>query len=96
MKKRAGIVGAGIGGLSAAIRMALKGRQVTVFERAGQAGGKLSEFRKDDFRFDAGPSLLTLPHLIDELFACEMPNISLSGKPVISTFTLEELLQRFE
>ena len=34
--------------------------------------------------------------LIDELFACEMPNISLSGKPVISTFTLEELLQRFE
>lgn len=34
--------------------------------------------------------------LIDELFACETPNISLSGKPVISTFTLEELLQRFE
>lgn len=34
--------------------------------------------------------------LIDELFACEMPNTSLSGKPVISTFTLEELLQRFE
>ena len=34
--------------------------------------------------------------LIDELFACEMPNISLSGKPVISTFTLEELIQRFE
>ena len=34
--------------------------------------------------------------LIDELFACEMPNTSLSGKPVISTFTLEELVQRFE
>lgn len=34
--------------------------------------------------------------LIDELFACEMPNVSLSGKPVISTFTIEELLQRFE
>lgn len=34
--------------------------------------------------------------LIDELFACEMPNTSLSGKPVISTFTIEELLQRFE
>jgi DNA mismatch repair protein MutL len=34
--------------------------------------------------------------LIDELFACEMPNISLSGKPVISTFTIEELIQRFE
>lgn len=34
--------------------------------------------------------------LIDELFACELPNISLSGKPVITTFTLEELLQRFE
>ena len=34
--------------------------------------------------------------LIDELFACELPNVSLNGKPVISTFTLEELLQRFE
>ena len=34
--------------------------------------------------------------LIDELFACEMPNTSISGKPIISTFTLEELLQRFE
>lgn len=34
--------------------------------------------------------------LIDELFACEMPNISLSGRPIISTFTLEELIQRFE
>ena len=41
-------------------------------------------------------SLEEMNLLIDELFACEMPNTSLSGKPVISTFTLEELVQRFE
>ncbi len=41
-------------------------------------------------------SVEEMNQLIDELFACEMPNVSLSGKPVISTFTLEELLQRFE
>lgn len=41
-------------------------------------------------------SLEEMNQLIDELFACEMPNVSLSGKPVISTFTLEELIQRFE
>lgn len=68
MKYRVGIVGAGIAGLAAAIRLSLKGHQVEVFEANAYPGGKLSEIRCGAYRFDAGPSLLTLPELIDELF----------------------------
>ncbi len=62
------VIGAGIAGIAAAIRIALKGYQVKVFESASAPGGKLSELRLGDFRFDAGPSLLTMPGYIDELF----------------------------
>lgn len=68
MKQKAIIVGAGIGGIAAAIRLAVKGYQVQVFEANSYAGGKLSEIAINGFRFDAGPSLFTLPHLVDELF----------------------------
>ena len=65
--KTANVIGAGIGGLAVAIRLAKKGYKVTVFEKNSYAGGKLSELKLDGFRFDKGPSLLTLPSLIDEL-----------------------------
>jgi diapolycopene oxygenase len=68
MKKSAGVIGAGIGGIAAAIRLRLKGYRVSVFEESLGPGGKLNELSMNNFRFDAGPSLLTLPHLIDELF----------------------------
>lgn len=61
------IVGAGIGGLAAALRLRIKGFQVEVIEQGSTAGGKLSEFQTNGFRFDAGPSLFTLPTLIEEL-----------------------------
>ncbi|MCC9135725.1 1-hydroxycarotenoid 3,4-desaturase CrtD [Pontibacter silvestris] len=64
----AAIVGAGIGGIAAAIRLAVKGYEVTVFEANHTFGGKMQEFWLGDYRFDAGPSLFTLPHLVDELF----------------------------
>lgn len=63
-----GIIGAGIAGIAAAIRLAKRGHKVTVFESNKYPGGKLSEVRHDGFRFDAGPSLFTMPHLVDELF----------------------------
>ncbi|MHA6248534.1 1-hydroxycarotenoid 3,4-desaturase CrtD [Pontibacter sp. CAU 1760] len=66
--KRAAIVGAGIGGIATAVRLALKGYQVTVFEANESFGGKMHEFWLGAYRFDAGPSLFTLPHLVDELF----------------------------
>ncbi len=66
--KNIGIVGAGIGGLAVAIRLALKGHRVTVFEAGDDVGGKLSELRAQGFRFDKGPSLFTMPGLVDDLF----------------------------
>lgn len=65
----AAIVGAGIGGLAAALRLRAAGHDVTVFEKNERAGGKLSEIRCGGFRFDSGPSLFTLPEAVEELFA---------------------------
>ena len=63
-----GIIGAGIGGIGAAIRLACKGHEVTVFEANTYVGGKLSEFSLKGYRFDAGPSLFTMPQYVEELF----------------------------
>jgi phytoene desaturase len=62
------VVGGGVGGLVTAIRLAAAGRRVTVFERNPEFGGKLSVRERDGFSFDTGPSLLTLPSLLDEVF----------------------------
>jgi len=62
------VIGAGIGGLAIAIRLAIKGYKVTIFESNSYVGGKLSQIESDGFRFDAGPSLFTMPELVDELF----------------------------
>ncbi len=65
---KAAVVGSGIGGLAIAIRLAVKGYKVTIFEKELNAGGKLNELFLGEFRFDTGPSLFTLPSLVDELF----------------------------
>lgn len=65
---KTGVIGSGIGGLAIAIRLALKGNEVTVFEKNEQPGGKISQLFADGYRFDTGPSLFTLPHLVEELF----------------------------
>jgi len=78
------IIGAGIAGIAAAIRLAIKGHQVEVFEASAQAGGKLSEIRLGSFRFDAGPSLFTMPQYVDELFR-------LAGKDPLDHFAYEKL-----
>ncbi|HXV91764.1 MAG TPA: phytoene desaturase family protein [Pseudonocardia sp.] len=63
------VVGAGVGGLAAAARLAALGHRVSLHERSGTHGGKLGEYRRDGFVFDTGPSLLTLPQVFAELFA---------------------------
>lgn len=65
---RVAIIGGGVGGLATAIRLRAAGHSVTLLERNHAVGGKLAVFERDGFVFDVGPSLVTLPHLIDELF----------------------------
>lgn len=66
--KKALIIGSGIAGIAASIRLALKGYHVEVFESNAYPGGKLSEIEIQGYRFDAGPSLFTLPEQVEELF----------------------------
>jgi phytoene desaturase len=69
MKKKVGIIGAGIAGLASAVRMAVRGYDVHVFEANSYPGGKLSEIEIGNYRFDAGPSLFTMPEYFEDLFA---------------------------
>ena len=72
------IVGGGVGGLVTAIRLAAAGQNVAIFERNEQFGGKLAVRERDGFVFDIGPSLLTLPHVLDEVF--RLAGTSLDGE----------------
>ncbi len=64
------VVGAGLGGLSAALRLAGAGRRVTVVERESVPGGRAGLLETDGFRFDTGPTVLTMPDLIADALAC--------------------------
>lgn len=68
MSKRLIVVGAGLGGLSVALRAVSAGWNVQIFERSSAPGGKMNRLQADGFTFDTGPSLLTLPHIFQELF----------------------------
>ena len=67
--KKIAIVGAGIAGLSAAIRLAAAGHDVTIYEQNAEVGGKMAEYCTDQFRWDTGPSVITMRHVFEELFA---------------------------
>jgi len=82
--KRAVVIGSGIAGIAISIRLALRGFSVRIFEKEAKPGGKLNEFKIDGFRFDFGPSLFTMPELIEELFI-------LAGKNVEDHFTYHAL-----
>ncbi|MGC8761404.1 MAG: phytoene desaturase family protein [Bryobacteraceae bacterium] len=65
---RAVIVGAGLGGLALALRLRAAGWDVTVCEHGPAPGGKMNRFRAGGFTFDTGPTLLTMPHVLERLF----------------------------
>jgi phytoene desaturase len=69
MSKPIVVIGAGIGGLSAAIRLAAAGERVVVFEQNDAPGGKMHEVRAGGFRWDTGPSVITMRHVFADLFA---------------------------
>ncbi|MDY2587128.1 1-hydroxycarotenoid 3,4-desaturase CrtD [Winogradskyella aquimaris] len=77
--QKALVIGAGIGGIATALRLNKKGFDVTVIESNSYTGGKLHSIRKDNYRFDLGPSLFTMPHLVTDLF-------ELHGKPPSNYF----------
>ncbi|MBC2600458.1 phytoene desaturase family protein [Puniceicoccus vermicola] len=62
------VIGGGFGGLSAACRIAAAGKSVRLLEKNSHLGGKCDYFERDGFRFDLGPSVLTLPFVLDDLF----------------------------
>ncbi len=78
------VIGAGVGGLAAAARLRALGHDVTVCERAPQIGGKLGTYARDGFRFDTGPSLLTMPAVFEDLFAA-------TGDPLAGTLDLRRV-----
>ncbi len=63
------VIGSGFGGLSAAIRLRALGHDVTIVEQRDRPGGRAYVYQQDGFTFDAGPTIITAPWLIDELFA---------------------------
>ncbi|PYZ97863.1 phytoene desaturase [Alteribacter lacisalsi] len=67
-KKRVVVIGGGLGGLSAAIRLAADGHEVKVLEKNERAGGKLNQRSGKGFTFDTGPSILTMPWVLEKLF----------------------------
>jgi phytoene desaturase len=67
-KPHAVVIGAGIGGLAAAVRLGARGYQVSVFENLEQPGGRANVYRQDGYTFDAGPTIITAPHLLAELW----------------------------
>ena len=62
------IIGAGIGGLSAGIRLAAAGQRVIILEKNAQPGGKMYQLEQGGFRWDTGPSVITMRHVFEELF----------------------------
>ena len=62
------VVGSGIAGIAVSIRLAKQGFKVKVFESSSFPGGKLSNFKLGKYRFDFGPSLFTMPKLVEDLF----------------------------
>src|SRR5512146_738689 len=63
------VIGAGFGGLAAAVRLGARGWRVTVVEKLDAPGGRAYVFRQDGFTFDAGPTIITAPYLLEELWA---------------------------
>src|SRR6478672_11045381 len=83
-KPHAVIIGSGFGGLGAAVRLSARGWRVTVLEKLDAPGGRAYVYRKDGHVFDAGPTIITVPSLFEELWA-------LAGRRFSDDITLKKL-----
>ena len=68
MTQKTIVIGSGFGGLASAVRLLRKGHEVTILEARDQLGGRASVFKKEGYTFDAGPTVITAPYLLKELF----------------------------
>jgi phytoene desaturase len=78
------VIGSGFGGLAAAIRLGARGWRVTVLEKLDAPGGRAYVFRQDGFTFDAGPTIITAPYLLEELW-------TLAGRRLSDDVDLREM-----
>ena len=76
MTKKVIVIGSGFGGLASAIRLRAKGYDVTLVEKHPDLGGRARVFKKGNFTFDGGPTVITAPYLFEELFSLFNKNIS--------------------
>jgi len=83
-KPHAVVIGAGFGGLAAAVRLGARGYRVTIVEKLEQAGGRASVFKQDGYTFDAGPTIITAPFVFEELW-------ELCGKKMEDHVTLKAM-----
>jgi phytoene desaturase len=81
---KAVVIGSGVAGLASAIRLAVQGVDVVVYEKNGYPGGKIHSFESEGYHFDTGPSLFTQPQLIEELFL-------LAGEPIGDYFSYQQI-----
>jgi phytoene desaturase len=68
VRKKIAIIGAGFGGLAAAVRLASKGHEVHLFEKRDKLGGRAYQYEVNGFKFDGGPTVITAPYIFDEIF----------------------------
>ncbi len=78
------VIGSGFGGLAAAVRLGARGYRVTVLEKNEQLGGRASVFRQNGFTFDCGPTIITAPHMLEELW-------TLCGRRMADDVTLKPI-----
>lgn len=76
MRKKIAIIGGGIGGLSASIYLSSFDFQVDIYEQNNSLGGKANQIAENGFRFDTGPSLVTMPFVIEEVFKVSKESIN--------------------
>ena len=88
------IIGSGFGGIAAALRLKAKGHKVTLIEKHLDLGGRARVFKKNGFIYDGGPTVITAPYLINELFELFQKNpkdyIELSPLKIWYQFVFED------